>query len=72
MREVEEGAVVTMQPWAVLIAIGHDRAHVVVQHFARHPAEEVERTLVATEQRLQPLIGYELDVARPAPAQRRD
>src|SRR5262245_29332539 len=36
MREVEEGAVVAMQPWTVLISIGYHRAHVVVRHFARH------------------------------------
>jgi predicted nucleic acid-binding Zn ribbon protein len=72
MREVEEGAVIAMQPRPVAIPIGHHRAHVVVQHFARNSTEEVEGALVAPEQRLQPAIGDELDVSRPAPAQRRD
>jgi len=72
MCEVEEDAVVAMKPWAVLIAIGHHRAHIVVQDVAWNPAEEVKCPLVATEQGLQALIGHELDVARPAPTQRRD
>ena len=72
MREVEEGAVIAMQPRPVAIPIGHHRAHVVVQHLARNPAEEVKGALMAAEQRLQPLIGDELDVGRPAPSQRRD
>ena len=72
MREVEEGAVVAMQPRAVAIPIGHHRPHVVVQHLARHAAEVVKRALVTAEQRLQPLIGDELNVSRPAPSQRRD
>src|SRR5208282_1987051 len=69
MCEVEESAVIPMQPWPVAIPIAHHGAHVVVQHFARNSAEEVKRALVAAEQRLQPLIGDELDVNRPAPSQ---
>jgi hypothetical protein len=72
MREVEEGAVIPMQPWPVAIPIAHHRAHVVVQHFAQNSAEEVKRALVAAEHRLQQLIGDELDVSRPAPSQCRD
>jgi hypothetical protein len=72
MREVEKGAVVTRQPRSVAIAIGHHRPHVVVEHLARHPAEVVERALVAAERRLHPLVGDELDVAGAAPAKRRD
>src|SRR5208283_2688122 len=72
VREVEEGAVVAMQPWSVAIPIGHHRPHVVVKHLARDPAEEVERPLVASEQRLHSLIGDELDVAGTAPTQRSD
>ena len=72
MGEVEESAIVAMQPRPVLITIRHHRPHVVVQDLARNPAEEVERVLMAAEQRLQPLIAHELDVRRPAPTQRCD
>jgi len=64
MREVEEGAVIAMQPRPVAIPIAYHRAHVVVQHLARNPAEEVKRALMTAEQRLQPLIGYEFDIGR--------
>jgi hypothetical protein len=70
--EVEEGSVVAMQSRPVIIPIGYYGAHVVVQHVARNPAEEVKRALVAAEHRLQPLVDDELDVSRPAPSQRRD
>jgi hypothetical protein len=70
VREVEEGPIVAIQSRPVTIAIGDHRAHVVVQYLARHSAEEVEGALVAAEQRVQPLIGNELDVGCPAPAQR--
>jgi hypothetical protein len=43
-----------------------------VQYLVWDSAEEVERALVAAEQRLQPLICDEVDVGRPAPAQRGD
>src|SRR5260221_12596622 len=69
MPKVEEAAVIGMHPRSVAIPIGHYRAHVVVQHLARNPAEEVKRSLVTAEQRLQPLIGDELDVRRPTPSQ---
>jgi hypothetical protein len=69
MRKVEESAVVAMQTWTIPISISHHRAHVVVQHFTGHASEEEERMLVATQQRLQPLIVDELDVSRAAPAQ---
>ena len=63
MREVEEGAVLAMTP-GPYIPIAHHRAHVVVQHLARNPAEEVKRTLMTAEQRLQPLIADEFNVSR--------
>jgi hypothetical protein len=72
VREVEETSVVAMQPWTVLLSIRHHRAHVVVQHFARDSGEEVERALMSAEHRLQPPVADELDVGRPAPAQRGD
>src|SRR5271166_2340580 len=72
MREVEEGAVIPMQARPIAITIAHYRAHVVVQHLARHSAEEVKRALMTAEQRLQPLIGDELNVSRSAPSKRRD
>src|ERR1700691_1988800 len=52
MREVEEGAVIAMQPRTIAIAIAHHRAHVVVQYLARYPTEEVKRALMTAEQRL--------------------
>ena len=58
-----------MQPRPVAIPRGHHRAHVVVEHLARDAAEEVKGALVATEQRLHPLVGDELDEGRPAPTQ---
>jgi hypothetical protein len=64
--------IVPVEARSVAIPIGHYGAHVVVQHLARHSTEEVERALVTAEQRLQPLIGDELDVSRPAPSQCRD
>jgi len=60
MREVEEGAVIAMQPRPIEIPTAHHRAHVVIQHLARNPAEEVKRTLMTAEHRLQPLIADEL------------
>jgi hypothetical protein len=57
MGEVEESAVIAMPPRTVAIPIRHYGAHVIVKHFAGHPAEEVEGALVAAEQRRQPFIG---------------
>ena len=65
MREVEEGSVISMKPRPIAISISQHSAHVVVQHLARNPAEEVKRPLMAAEQRLQPLIGDELDIGGP-------
>src|SRR5580658_4459586 len=39
MREVEEAAVISMQPRPIDIAIAHYRTHVVVQNLARNPSE---------------------------------
>lgn len=72
VREVEEGAVVAVQPRPVAIPVGHYGAHVVVEHLAWDSAEVVKRPLVAGEQRLYPFIGDELDVGCPPPAERRD
>jgi hypothetical protein len=69
--EVEEAGVEAVQPAPVAVPLGHDGAHVVVQHLARHAAEGEEGVLVTRQQRLQPLVGDELGVGRAAPAQRR-
>ena len=54
------------------VALDHDRAHVVVEHFDGHAAEGQHRVLVASDQRLDTLIVTELDVGRAAPSERRD
>src|SRR5262245_40649506 len=59
-----------MLPWPERIALDHHRLHVVVERFERHTAEELERSNVATNQRLDALIEYILDVTRPAKPQR--
>jgi hypothetical protein len=56
MREVEEGAVIAMQPRPKAIPIAY----------------QVKRTLMAAEQSLQPLIANELNVSCSAPSERRD
>src|SRR5262249_47957689 len=72
MRGVGEGAGGAVQSGTVVVAFADHRAHVVVQDFARHSAEEVKAPLMTAEQRLQPLVGHELYVSRPAPSQGRD
>jgi hypothetical protein len=58
----------------LIIAIGmallHDGTHVVVQHLLRHTLEIGEGILVAAFEGFEPLVGDELNVGLPAPAQR--
>ena len=67
--EVEEPWLEPVPPAAVAVPLDHDGAHVVVEHLPRHAAEGEEGVLVAGQQRLEPLVGDEFGVGRPAPAE---
>lgn len=69
---IEEAGMEAMRAPAIGVALQHDRLHAVEQHFRRHPAKRHERVLMARDQRLDPLVVAELNVSRPAPAERRD
>ena len=51
---------------AIRVTADHHGAHVVVKHLVRRAADERKRRLVARRQRLEPLVGDELHVGRPA------
>ena len=70
--EVEKAGMKTVATATVAVPLQHDGAHIVIQHLARRAAERQKSVLVRLDQRLDPLVGDELDVGRPAPAQRRD
>lgn len=69
-REIEERWLEPMLARSIGIALEHDGFHVVVEDLVRHAAEEIERVLVARQQRLQSLVGDEFDVTGAAEAQR--
>ena len=69
MGEVAEPWLQPMLARAIGVATDHHRAHVVVQHLVRRAAEERKRRLVAGHQRLQPLVGDELNIGHPAVTQ---
>src|SRR5215469_9966350 len=62
----------TVTTATVAVPLQHDGAHIVVEHLTRRAAECQKGILVRLDQRLNPLIGDELDIARPAPAQSGD
>jgi hypothetical protein len=69
--EVEKAGMEAVSTATVAVPLDDDRAHIVVQHLARHAAKREERVLVRLDQRFDPLVGDELDIGGPAPAQRR-
>jgi hypothetical protein len=70
--KVEKARMKAVSTPAVAVPLQHDRAHIVVEHLARHAAEGEERILMRLDQRFDPLVGDELDIGGPAPAKRRD
>ena len=70
--EVEKAGMETVSTATIAVPLQHDGAHVVVQHLARRAAERQKGVLVRLDQRLDPLVGDELDIGGPAPAERRD
>jgi hypothetical protein len=69
--EVEKPGMKAVSTAAVAVPLQHDSAHIVVQNLARGAAECQKGVLVRLDQRLNPLVGDELDIGGPAPAQRR-
>src|SRR5512144_187472 len=69
--EVEKAGMEAVSTAAVAVPLDDDGARIVVQHLARHAAEGEEGILVRRDQRLDTLVGDELDIGGPAPAQRR-
>ena len=70
--KVEEPRMEAMSTATIAVPLQHDRAHIVVQHLLRHAAKVEEGVLVCLDQCFDPLVGDELDVGGPAPAQGRD
>src|SRR5262249_58971500 len=70
--KVEKPRVKTVSAMAVTVSLQHNRAHVVVQHLARRPAERQKRVLVRLDHRFDPLITDKLDIGCAAPSQGRD
>ena len=56
----------------IAVPLQDNRSHIVVEHLVRHAAKGEKGVLVGLDQRLDPLVGDELDIGGPAPAQRRD
>ncbi len=70
--EVETAGMKAVSTTTIAVPLQHHGAHVAAQHLARRAGERQKRILVRLDQRLDPLIGNELEVSRPAPAERRD
>ena len=70
--EVEKPWMETVATATVAVPLQHDGARVVIKHLARRAAERQKSVLVRLDQRLDPLVGDELDIGGPAPPQRRD
>src|SRR5512134_1721083 len=68
--EVEKAGMEAVSTATVAVPLD-DGAHIVVQHLVRDAAESEECILVRRDQRLDTLVGDELDIGGPAPAQRR-
>ena len=62
LGEVEQRGVVAVQAFAVRIALDDDRLGIVGQNVRRNTAEELQRALQASDERLTAFIVGELDV----------
>jgi hypothetical protein len=69
--KVEKARMEAMSTATIAMPFQHNRAHIVVEHLVRRPAEREKGVLVRLDQGLDPLIGDELDIGGPAPAQGR-
>ena len=69
---IEESGMEAMDAAPISVPLNYHRAHVVVENLDRDAAQRQQRVLMSPNQRLDALVVAELDIGRPAPAQRRD
>src|SRR5207247_6193334 len=69
--KVEKARMEAVPTATIAMPFQHNRAHIVVEHLVRRPAEREKGVLMRLDQCLDPLVGDELDIGGPAPAQDR-
>jgi hypothetical protein len=69
--KVEKARMEAVSTATIAVPLHDNRPHVVVQHLVRHPAKGEKRVIVRLDQRLDPLVGDELDIGGAAPTQGR-
>src|SRR4051794_27072994 len=69
--KIEKAGMEAVLPAPVAVALGNNRAHIVVEDLTRNPAKSQKGVLVGGNQRLDPLVADKLNISRPTPTERR-